>query len=55
MTRNNRVELHGFLGQDAKNIEADGKTFVALRIATTDSYKDEKDQWQEKRVFGTMS
>lgn len=48
MARNNRVELHGFLGQDAKIIETDGKTFVALRIATTDSYKDENEQWKDK-------
>lgn len=48
MAKNNKVELHGFLGQDAKIMETDGKTFVSLRIATTDSYKDENDQWQDK-------
>lgn len=62
MARNNKVELHGFLGQDAKIIETDGKSFVSLRIATTDSYKDENDQWQDKEaiwhevlVFRTLS
>ena len=48
MARNNKIELHGFLGQDAKVIESDGKTFVSLRVATTDSYKDENDKWQDK-------
>ncbi len=48
MARNNKIELHGFLGHDAKVIESDGKTFVSLRVATTDSYKDENDKWQDK-------
>lgn len=48
MARNNKIELHGFLGQDAKVIESDGKSFVSLRVATTDSYKDENDKWQDK-------
>lgn len=48
MARNNKIELHGFLGQDAKVIESDGKIFVSLRVATTDSYKDENDKWQDK-------
>jgi single-strand DNA-binding protein len=48
---NNRVELTGFLGQDAKLIEQEGKKFVALSIATTDSYKDDSGQWHEKETI----
>lgn len=48
MPSNNRVELTGFLGKDAKLIEKNGKKFVALNVATTDSYKDDSDQWQDK-------
>ncbi|GAB3967717.1 hypothetical protein GCM10028806_10520 [Spirosoma terrae] len=48
MPSNNRVELTGFLGQDAKLIEKNGKKFVALNVATTDSYKDDSGQWQDK-------
>ena len=44
MTINCKVELNGFLGADPKSISKNGKTFIALRVATTDSYpvKDEK-------------
>lgn len=48
MSSNNRVELTGFLGNDPKVIEKEGKKFVALRLATTDSYKDDSGQWQDK-------
>lgn len=48
MPSNNRVELNGFLGNDPKVIDKEGKKFVALRLATTDSYKDDSGQWQDK-------
>lgn len=38
MAYNCKIELNGNLGDDAKIIEKDGKSFVALRVATTDSY-----------------
>ncbi len=38
MAYNCKIELNGNLGEDAKIIEKDGKSFVALRVATTDSY-----------------
>jgi single-stranded DNA-binding protein len=38
MAYNCKVELNGVLGNDPKVIEKDGKTFVVLRMATTDSY-----------------
>lgn len=46
MATNNKVELTGNLGDDVKVIETEERTFATARIATTDSYKDEKtDQW----------
>ena len=54
MAYNCKIELNGVLGQDAKIIEKDGKTFVALRLATTDSYpiKDgENTIWKEKETL----
>ena len=51
MAYNCKIELNGILGQDPKIIEKDGKNFVALRVATTDSYpvkEGEKTIWKEK-------
>ena len=53
MAINNKIELNGYLGQDAKSISKDGKSFIALRVATTDSYPevDEKTgevKWKDK-------
>lgn len=38
MAYNCKIELNGNLGDNAKVIQKDDKTFVALRVATTDSY-----------------
>lgn len=61
MAYNCKVELNGVLGNDPKVIEKDGKTFVVLRIATTDSYpvkdgevttwKDKESLWHDVLVF----
>ncbi|WP_051041184.1 single-stranded DNA-binding protein [Fibrisoma limi] len=58
---NNRVELTGFLGDDPNVIEKDGKTFLALSLATTDSYpveengetkwKDLETVWHDVLIF----
>lgn len=52
MAINCKIQLSGFLGQDAKTITKDGKSFVVLRVATTDSYpvKDSKGEvkWKDK-------
>lgn len=58
---NNRVELTGFLGDDPKTIEKDGKSFLALSLATTDSYpveengetkwKDRETVWHDVLIF----
>lgn len=61
MAINNRVELHGHLGADPKVIGKDDKTFLVLRLATTDSYpvgqgedvkwKDRETVWHDVLVF----
>jgi single stranded DNA-binding protein len=61
MAINNRVELHGHLGADPKVIGKEDKTFLALRVATTDSYpvgqgeevkwKDRETVWHDVLVF----
>lgn len=56
MATNCKIELNGFLGADPKSISKNGKTFIALRVATTDTYpvKDEKSgetKWKEKEAI----
>jgi single-strand DNA-binding protein len=42
----NRVELQGFLGQDAEVRTFDsGRTLVTLRMATSESYKNANGEW----------
>lgn len=53
MAYHNRVELLGHLGADPKVIEKDGKIFISLSIATTDSYPIETDgetKWKDKET-----
>jgi len=53
MAFNAKIELNGNLGADAKLIEKDGKKFVALRIATRDSYpvkEGENTVWQDSNT-----
>ncbi len=47
MAINNSVTLIGNLGSEADIIETENTTFAAVRIATTDSYKDEQGNWQD--------
>lgn len=55
MAINCKVELSGYLGQDPKTINKNGKSFIALRVATTDSYpeKNEKGEtkWKDKETL----
>lgn len=52
MAYHNTVKLIGNLGSEAKIIEGEKKTFAALRIATTDSYKDkETEEWKDKATI----
>ena len=48
MAYNQTVTLIGNLGDEAQIIEQDGKQFAAFSIATTDSYLDQNEQWQQK-------
>ncbi len=48
MAFNNTVTLTGNLGSEAKIITTDEHRFASVSLATTDSYQDENDQWQEK-------
>lgn len=50
---NNRVELLGHLGGDPKVIEKDGKSFIALSVATADAYpvkEGEETVWKERET-----
>ena len=47
MNKNNQVKLTGNFTQEARVIKKDDKEFVAVSIATTDSYKDD-DGWHDK-------
>ncbi len=56
MAINCKIELNGYLGADAKSITKNGKTFLVLRIATTDSYpvKEEKTgevKWKDREAI----
>ena len=52
MANNNTVKLIGNLGAEAKVIEGENKTFAAMRVATTDSYKDkETEEWKDKATI----
>lgn len=53
MAYHNRVELLGHLGADPKLISKDKKTFVALNVATTDSYpanNEAETKWIERET-----
>lgn len=48
MANNNTVTLIGNMGSEARIIETEESRFTAFSLATTDSYKDEAGEWQEK-------
>jgi len=51
MAINNQVILTGNTGSEVRILESDNNQFAALSLATTDSYKDKDDNWQEKDVI----
>lgn len=51
MALNNIVTLTGNLGAEARIIATEENTFAALSLATTDSYKDETDNWHDKETI----
>jgi len=51
MAINNTVTIIGNMCSEARIIEAEDKTtFAAFSLATTDSYKDQNDEWQNKET-----
>ncbi|NEP17876.1 MAG: single-stranded DNA-binding protein [Leptolyngbya sp. SIO4C1] len=49
MATNNLTTLTGNLGADPEiRTNSNGQQYVRLSIATTDSYKDQNGQWQQK-------
>ncbi|MEL7005376.1 MAG: single-stranded DNA-binding protein [Bacteroidota bacterium] len=51
MAINNTVKLIGNMGSEARIIENEETTFAAFSLATTDSYKDQNDEWQDKETL----
>ena len=42
----NKVEIQGFLGQDAEEKTFDsGRTLISMSLATDESYKNKNDEW----------
>lgn len=50
MDKNNSVKLIGNMGSEARTTEKDGKLMAAFSLATTDSYIDDKGEWQKKQT-----
>lgn len=50
MAYNQTVTLTGNMGAEAQIIEQEGKPFASFSIATTDSYQDKTEQWQQKET-----
>lgn len=51
MSINNTVTLIGNMGSEARIIETEESRFAAFSIATTDSYKTEAGEWQNKETI----
>lgn len=50
MALNNIVTLTGNLGSEARMVATEEHTFAAVSLATTDSYKDDSGNWQDKET-----
>ena len=46
-----RIEVIGNLGADAKVMESNGSKFVTMRIAHSETWKDEKGEKREKTIW----
>lgn len=53
MANNNQVTLIGNMGSEARELEShnDGREFVAVSVATTDSYQNDAGEWIEKETI----
>ena len=48
----NKVELQGFLGQDAEEkVFESGRTLVNIRLATNESYKNKEGEWVNNSIW----
>ncbi len=52
----NKVEIQGFLGQDAeeKTFES-GRTLISMNIATNESYKNKNDEWVTNTTWHSVA
>ena len=50
MARHFTATLTGNMGSEARIITTEERTFAAFSLATTDSYKDKNDEWQENET-----
>lgn len=52
----NKVEIQGFLGQDAevKTFES-GRTLINMNIATNESYKNKNDEWVNSTTWHNVT
>lgn len=52
----NKVEIQGFLGQDAeeKTFES-GRTLISMNVATNESYKNEKGEWIKNTTWHNVT
>ena len=52
MAINNEVKLTGNMGSEVRiHLDKEGKEFAGLSVATTDSYKNDKEEWVEKETI----
>ena len=51
MAFNNTIKLTGNIGNEPRIIETETNIFASFSIATTDSYKDEEGNWQDKETI----
>ena len=52
----NKVEIQGFLGQDAevKTFES-GRTLINIRLATSESYKNKEGEWVNNSTWHNVT
>lgn len=52
----NKVEIQGFLGQDAEvKIFESGRTLVNIRLATSESYKNKEGEWVNNSTWHNVT
>ncbi len=49
MMRNNTVELIGYPTREPIHIDSTENPFLAFGFATQESYKDQNDQWKQRK------